>query len=286
MIGISNHLNAQTPPRQVKLNPEWKPYEWSMMPADEFFKLTGLNESDSIAYRTYRLGTDTIGSVKVYMMYIRETNSDVVGYIKYENIKVKDIFKLDDEIGDKYDVSYGDADDMPWFFIGDAMVQLNYLNSATVRKRGHLELYSNSLYPYVPAVEHVLDKLDSTWVQLINNPTANVRGIVHDSEAYRVMIEDVSPMIEYEIVYPHDESEAPYAMTITTIDDGLKALKWHIKQYYTEFLDHMEKGEIWAAPSDGSTVRLAYFFNSGIVIHSSIPYSEYIEWMNSYEEDE
>ena len=84
-----------------------------MMPAAEFFKLTGLSESDSVSYRTYRIGTDTIGSVKVYMEYILETNSDVVGVVKYENIKIKDLFKLDNEINQKYHFDYGEPEDMP-----------------------------------------------------------------------------------------------------------------------------------------------------------------------------
>ena len=131
-------LLAQTPPRQVKLNSDWKPYEWPMMPAAEFFKLTGLSESDSVSYRTYRIGTDTIGSVKVYMEYILETNSDVVCVVKYENIKIKDLFKLDKEINQKYHLDYGEPEDMPFYFSEDALVQFNYLYAATLKKRAHL----------------------------------------------------------------------------------------------------------------------------------------------------
>ena len=276
---------AQTHPRQVKLNSDWKPYEWPMMPAADFFKLTGLSESDSVSYRTYRIGTDTIGSVKVYMEYILETNSDVVGVVKYENIKVKDLFKLDKEIDQKYHLDYGDPEDMPFYFSEDALVQFNYLDAATLKKRAHLEIYASPLYEFVPQVEHVLDKLDSTWSQLINNPTGSMRGIVNDSGTYRVTIKDVSPMIEYEIVYPALKSERPYAMTSTTIDGGLKALKWAMKKYYTEYVDHIDAGEIWAAPSDGPLVKVAFFFDDGVILHDTWPYEEYIEWM-TYDEDE
>ena len=74
-------------------------------------------------------------------------------------------------------------------------------------------------------------------------------------------------------------------MTSTTIDGGLKALKWSMKKYYTEYVDHIDAGEIWAAPSDGPLVRVAFFFDDGVILHDMWPYEEYIEWM-TYDEDE
>ena len=287
LLGIFNAASAQTAPRQVDLDPKWKPYEWSMMPAEEFFKLTGLTDADSVGYRTYRLGKDTIGSIKVRIDYILETNSDVVGYIKYENWKVKDIFKINGIVEEKYNVRYGEEDEKPDFWLGNALVELGYMRTQSNPKRGHYDLLSNPVYSFFPHPKHILDKLDSTWSQLVNNPTDRMRGVLHDSEAHRVTITNVSPMIEYELVYPFDlNSEPKFAMTSINFPGGLDALKWSMKQYYTEYLDSMDNGEIWFAPSEGSTVPLAYFFNSGVVLYTTISQSEFLEWVQYDEEEE
>jgi hypothetical protein len=76
-----------------------------------------------------------------------------------------------------------------------------------------------------------------------------------------------------------------WTLTSTTIDGGLKALKWSMKKYYTEYVEHIDAGEIWAAPSDGPLVRVAFFFDDGVILHDTWPYEEYIEWM-TYDEDE
>jgi hypothetical protein len=51
-------------------------------------------------------------------------------------------------------------------------------------------------------------------------------------------------------------------MTSTTIDGGLKALKWSLKKYYTEYVDHIDAEEIWAALSEGPLVRVAFFLTT------------------------
>jgi hypothetical protein len=287
ILGIFNAALAQNVPRQVDLDPKWKPYEWSMMPAEEFFKLTGLTEADSVGYRTYRLGKDTIGSIKVRIDYILETNSDVVGYIKYENWKVKNLFKINGIVEEKYNVRYGEEDEKPDFWLGNALVELGYMRTQSNPKRGHYDLLSNPVYRFFPHPKHILDKLDSTWSQLVNNPTDRMRGVLHDSEAHRVTITNVSPMIEYELVYPFDlKSEPKFAMTSINFPGGLDALKWSMKQYYTEYLDSMDNGEIWFAPTEGSTVPLAYFFNTGVVLYTTISQSEFLEWVQYDEEEE
>ncbi|NQW26130.1 MAG: hypothetical protein HQ473_07195 [Cryomorphaceae bacterium] len=285
LLGMFTAALAQTPPRQIELNPEWKPYEWSMMPATEFFKLTGLTEADSVGYRIYRLGTDTIGSVKVQINYIIETNTDVVGYIKYENWKIKDIFKINEAAEAKYNVRYGEEDEKPDFWLGDAFVELGYMRTESNPKRGHYDLLSNPVYRFVPHPEHVINKLDSTWSQLMNNPTDRMRGIVNDSGTYRLTFENITPLIEYEVVFPSDKSEDPYAITSTIFDGGLQALKWSMKQYYTQYLDHMDDGEIWVAPSEEPKVRIAYLFNDGVLVHLTISRAEYLDWI-TYEEEE
>jgi len=286
LLGIFNAASAQTAPRQVDLDPKWKPYEWSMMPAEEFFKLTGLTEADSVGYRTYRLGKDTIGSIKVRIDYIIETNSDVVGYIKYENWKVRDLYKINEIVEAKYNVRYGEEDEKPDFWLGNALVELGYMRTESNPKRGHYDLLSNPVYSFFPHPKHILDKLDSTWSQLINNPTDRMRGVLNDSESYRVTLSNVSPMIEYELVYPYDvKSDPNFAMTSINFPGCLDALKWSMKRYYTEYLDDMDNGEIWFAPTEGPTVSLAYIFNSGVVLHTTISQSEFLEWVQ-YEEGE
>jgi len=286
LIGIFNAASAQTAPRRVDLDPKWKPYEWSMMPAAEFFKLTGLTEADSVSYRTYRLGKDTIGSIKVRIDYILETNSDVVGYIKYENWKVKDLFKINGIVEEKYNVRYGEEDEKPDFWLGNALIELGYMRTESNPKRGHYDLLSSPLYEYIPHPKHILDKLDSTWSQLINNPTDQLRGIVNDSGTYRVTLADISPIVEYKLSYSSDPSELPVAITGITVEGGYDALKWSMKQYYTQFLDHMEDGEIWVAPSDQPIVRVAYLFSDGMLVHLTLTQAEYQDWISSDEEGE
>jgi len=285
-IGILSSVAAQNSPRTIELNPTWKPYEWSMMPATEFFKLTGLSEGDSIAYRTYRIGPDSIGSVMVRIDYILETNTDVVGYIKYENWKVKDIYKLKTAIETAYDVAYGGEDEADYFWIGDALVEVSSMYSQSSAKRGHFDLLSSPMYEFIPDCRHAIDKLDSTWNQLINNPTSTLRGIRNDSGTYRVTFQDVSPLIEYEVIYPADESEVPSVLVSTTVDGGFKALKWSVMKYYTQYFDSMDEGEIWIAPTDEPMIPIAYLFNNGVVYHSTISQEEYKDWFEGFAEDE
>ena len=75
-------------------------------------------------------------------------------------------------------------------------------------------------------------------------------------------------------------------MTSINFPGGLDALKWSMKQYYTEYLDSMDNGEIWFAPTEGSTVPLAYFFNTGVVLYTTISQSEFLEWVQYDEEEE
>ena len=285
-IGILSSLAAQNSPRTIELNPNWKPYEWSMMPAAEFFKLTGLTEADSIAYRTYRIGPDSIGSIMVRIDYILETNTDVVGYIKYENWKVKDIYKLKTAVETAYDVAYGGEDEADYFWIGDALVEVSSMYSQSSAKRGHFDLLSSPMYEFIPDCRHAIDKLDSTWNQLINNPTSTLRGIRNDSGTYRVTFQDVSPLIEYEVIYPADESEVPSVLVSTTVDGGFKALKWSVMKYYTQYFDSMDEGEIWIAPTDEPMIPIAYLFNNGVVYHSTISQEEYKDWFEGFAEDE
>ena len=285
-IGILSSLAAQNSPRTIELNPTWKPYEWSMMPATEFFKLTGLTEADSIAYRTYRIGPDSIGSIMVRIVYILETNTDVVGYIKYENWKVKDIYKLKTAVETAYDMHYGGEDETDYFWIGDALVDVGSMYSQSSAKRGHLDLSSTPMYEFIPDCRHAIDKLDSTWNQLINNPTSTLRGIRNDSGTYRVTFQDVSPLIEYEVIYPADESEVPSVLVSTTVDGGFKALKWSVMKYYTQYFDSMDEGEIWIAPTDDPMIPIAYLFNNGVVYHSTISQEEYKDWFEGFAEDE
>lgn len=283
-LSLCSALWGQNVPRKIKINPTWTPYEWSMMPAAEFFKVTGLMESDSIEYRTYRLGLDTLGSIKIRIDFIPETNSDVVGYIKYENWKVKDIFKINELVESKYNIRYGEEDEKPDFWLGNALVELGYMRTNSDPKRGHYDLLSNPVYRFIPHPKHILDKLDSTWSQLINNPTDRTRGIIVDSEAYRVKISNVTPMVEYELVYPLDvKTDSTIAMTSLNFPGGLDALKWSMKQHYSEYLDQMDDGEIWFVPTDRQTVPIAYFFNTGVILHTSISQSEFLEWV-AYEE--
>ena len=283
LVSFSGFVQAQNSPRTVELNPNWKPYEWSMIPAEEFFKLTGLSESDSIAYRTYRLGPDSIGSIMVRIDYIIETNTDVVGYIKYENWKVKDIYKLKTAVETAYDVAYGGEDEADYFWIGDALVEVSSMYSQSSAKRGHLDLSSTPMYQFIPNCGHAIAKLDSTWSQLINNPTNSFRGVLIDSVSYRLSFLNITPMIEYEVVFPLDKSKLPYAFTSTTVDGGLKALKWSMKQYYTQYLDQMDDGEIWVAPSEADTLRIAYLYDNGVLLHTTMSRSDYLEWI-TYED--
>ena len=285
-IGILSSLSAQNSPRTVELNPNWKPFEWSMMPATEFFKITGLSEGDSIAYRTYRIGPDSIGSIMVRIDYILEINTDVVGYIKYENWKVKDIYKLKTAVETAYDVAYGGEDEADYFWIGDALVEVSSMFSQSSAKRGHFDLLSSPMYEFIPDCRHAIDKLDSTWNQLINNPTSTLRGIRNDSGTYRVTFQDVSPLIEYEVIYPADESEAPSVLVSTTVDGGFKALKWSVMKYYTQYFDSMDEGEIWIAPTDEPMIPIAYLFNNGVLYHSTISQEEYKDWFEGFAEDE
>ena len=285
-IGILNSLAAQNSPRTIELNPNWKPYEWSMMPATDFFKLTSLTEADSIAYRTYRIGPDSIGSIMVRIDYILETNTDVVGYIKYENWKVKDIYKLKTAVETVYDVAYGGEDEADYFWIGDALVEVSSMYSQSSAKRGHFDLLSSPMYEFIPDCRHAIDKLDSTWNQLINNPTSTLRGIRNDSGTYRVTFQDVSPLIEYEVIYPADKSEVPSVLASTTVDGGFKALKWSVMKYYTQYFDSMDEGEIWIAPTDEPMIPIAYLFNNGVVYHSTISQEEYKDWFEGFAEDE
>jgi hypothetical protein len=285
-IGILSSLAAQNSPRTIELSPNWKPYEWSMMPAEEFFKLTGLSEADSISYRTYRIGPDSIGSIQVRIDYILETNTDVVGYIKYENWKVKDIYKLKTTVETAYDVVYAGEDDYDFFWLGDALVELSSMYTESSRKRGHFDLMSTPMYQFIPDCGHAIAKLDSTWSQLINNPTSALRGIRNDSGTYRVTFQDISPVIEYEVQYPADESEVPSVLVSTTVDGGAKALKWSMMKYYTQYLDSMDEGEIWIAPTDEPMIPIAYLFNNGVLYHSTISQEEYKDWFEGFAEDE
>ena len=58
-----------------------------------------------------------------------------------------------------------------------------------------------------------------------------------------------------------------------------------MKQYYTQYLDHMDDGEIWVAPSEEPKVRIAYLFNDGVLVHLTISRAEYLDWI-TYEEEE
>ena len=283
LVSFSGFVKAQNSPRTIEINPNWKPYEWSMMPASEFFKLTGLTEADSIAYRTYRIGPDSIGSVMVRIDYILETNTDVVGYIKYENWKVKDIYKLKTAVETAYDVAYGGEDETDDFWIGDALVEVSSMYSQSSAKRGHFDLLSTPMYQVIPNCGHAIAKLDSTWSQLINNPTNSFRGVLIDSVSYRLSFLNITPMIEYEVVFPLDKSKLPYAFTSTTVDGGLKALKWSMKQYYTQYLDQMDDGEIWVAPSEADTLRIADLYDNGVLLHTTMSRSDYLEWI-TYED--
>ena len=142
------------------------------------------------------------------------------------------------------------------------------------------------MYEFIPDCGHAIAKLDSTWSQLINNPTSTLRGIRNDSGTYLVTFQDVSPLIEYEVQYPADESEAPSVLVSTTVDGGLKALKWSVMKYYTQYFDSMDEGEIWIAPTDDPMIPIAYLFNNGVVYHSTISQEEYKDWFEGFAEDE
>jgi hypothetical protein len=45
----------------------------------------------------------------------------------------------------------------------------------------------------------------------------------------------------------------------------------------------MDDGEIWIAPSEADTLRIAYLYDNGVLLHTTMSRSDYLEWI-TYEE--
>jgi len=81
-------------------------------------------------------------------------------------------------------------------------------------------------------------------------------------------------------------SDPNFARTSLNFPGCLDALRCSMKRYYIEYLDGMDNGEIWFAPTEGPTVPLAYFFNSRVVLHATISQSAFLEWGQNEEVEE
>ncbi len=285
LLAFSLYLGAQTARREVPLKPEFVPHTWIMMPAIDFFKLTGLTPLDSLTFNAYIVGDVNKEHISVILEHIEELDMDVVSWVEYSNFKNKNVKKIAADLQTKYQPKEL-GDDSTWFeyFTPDAFVEL----TASSAKKNTMSLTLNAyqLYQFMPPIEQAMAKLDSTWQQLATNFTYGEREVVHDSDGYAVRISDVTAMVGYYVEFPSDRSKKPSVGIYTKDDGGYAAMKWAVKKYYDMYLDEYEGTTYWVKDTDKDWVGMGVLFDNGVLLNKFITQEEYQEWIEDGEIDE
>jgi len=278
LLAFSLHLGAQTARKEVPLKPEFVPHTWIMMPATEFFAMTGLTPADSFAYNAYIVGDAKQAHITVITEQIPELGIDVVSWVEYSNFKNSDAKKIAAELETKYNPERMGTDSV-WFqfFTPDAFVELTV--SSNDKKKSSLLLNAYQLYQFMPPIEKAMEKLDSTWQQLATNFTHGQRDVLHDSDGYAIRINDVTVMVGYYVEYPSDPNQKPSVGIYLKDEGGIAAMKWAVKKYYDMYLDSYETATFWVKDTDKDWVGLGVLSEDGTLINKFMSQAEYQEWI-------
>ncbi len=285
LLAFSLHLGAQTARKEVPLKPEFVPHTWIMMPATEFFELTGLSATDTISTDAYLIGNPEGEHVVAIIEHIEELGIDVVSWVEYIQFKNKNMKKVTAEIQAKYKPEEMGTDSV-WYeyFTPDAFVEISLTSNN--KKTSSLLLNAYQLYQFMPPIEQAMAKLDSTWQQLATNFTYGEREVIHDSDGYAVRISDVTAMVGYYVEFPSDRSKKPSVGIYTKDDGGYAAMNWAVKVYYDMFLDEYEGTTYWVKDTDKDWVGMGVLFDNGVLLNKFITQEEYQEWIQDGESDE
>ena len=282
ILGLSGVLGAQNAAiKSVPLSKTAKPYRWLMRPTSEFFAETGLSASDSVSAYVYRVGTGS-EAVLVNVGHLDATNQDVVWYVSYEDFKIKDLKVVLDSLRSNYTLN-SDEEGSTNYWLADALVRLESKVSDD-GKMGSLGLDAIPVYKFMPPVESVVAKLDSTWQQLVTNVQYQSRSVERDSSKISVTLENVTPLVTFKVFYPLEEGERPYAVIELNEGGGYGAVKWACKNYYDRFYDAFDDGSIWVSDTDQPVVKVGVLFNSGTLLNLQMDQADFLEFAGSGDE--
>ena len=282
LFAFGLNAGAQTEPKKVPLKSEYVPYTWMMMPTTEFFKLTGLSATDSVTQNAYVVGDRQQAHVVVFTNRIEELGIDVVSWVEYINFKNKAMESITAALQEDYAVERMSSDDSVWYqyFTPEAYVEVTL--NASGKKTSNLLLSGYDLYRFMPPLEQVVAKLDSTKEQLLANVRHGERSIRHDSDGYMVYIRNVTPLVSYGIMY--ESSGRPKAYVFLNDDGGQAVLRWAVKSYYDMFFDEYNGSTYWVKDINKDWVGLGILLSDGAIVHEYITQEKYQEW--AYDEGE
>ena len=282
ILGLSGVLGAQNAAiKSVPLSKTAKPYRWLMRPTSEFFAETGLSASDSVSADVYLVGTGS-EAVLVNVGHLDATNQDVVWYVSYEDFKIKELKLVVDSLRSNYNLN-SDEEGSTNYWLADALVRLESKVSDD-GKMGSLGLDAIPVYKFMPPVESVVAKLDSTWQQLVTNVQYQSRSVERDSSKISVTLENVTPLVTFKVFYPLEEGERPYAVIELNEGGGYGAVKWACKNYYDRFYDAFDDGSIWVSDTDQPVVKVGVLFNSGTLLNLQMDQADFLEFAGSGDE--
>lgn len=281
VLGMSGLLAAQNANvKTVPLAKTAKPYRWLMRPTSEFFAETGLSATDTVSANTYRVGSGA-ESVLVNTGHLEATNQDVVWYVAYENYKLKDLKVVVDSLKANFELTAND-DGFTNYWLPDALVKLKPYGDDKL-KVGNLELDAIPLYPFMPPVELAMEKLDSTWEQLVTNIQFRPRSVERDSSKVMVKLKNVTPLVSFSVFYPQAPDALPYVSIELNDGEGYGVMKWACKNYYDRFFDAFDSGSIWVSDTDQPIVKVGILFNTGNLLNLQMTQAEFSAMASSDE---
>lgn len=286
LFAIGTPAFAQSEPKEVPLKPEYVPYNWIMMPTSDFFALTRLGPTDSISQNAYVVGDLNREHVMAYIEHIDELGIDVVAWVEYLNFKNKAMASITTNLQRDYELEQMGTADSVWYqyFTPEAYVEAK-LTSAS-KKTSNLLLSGYQLYRFMPPLEHLIAKLDSTHEQLLANVRYGERALRHDSDGYMVSIRNLTPLVSYGFMYPHDRTESAKAYVFLNDEGGQAVLRWAVKKYYDMYFDEYEGSTYWVKDTDKDLVELGFLLADGAFVHKYITQAEYQEWAFEEGDDE
>lgn len=281
VLGMSGLLAAQNANvKTVPLAKTAKPYRWLMRPTSEFFAETGLSATDTVSANTYRVGSGA-ESVLVNTGHLEATNQDVVWYVAYENYKLKDLKVVVDSLKANFELTAND-DGFTNYWLPDALVKLKPYGDDKL-KVGNLELDAIPLYPFMPPVDQAMEKLDSTWEQLVTNVQFRPRSVERDSSKIMVKLKNVTPLVSFSVFYPQAPDAMPYVSIELNDGEGYGVMKWACKNYYDRFFDAFDSGSIWVSDTDQPIVKVGILFNTGNLLNLQMTQAEFSAMASSDE---
>lgn len=278
LLAFGFGAGAQSEPKEVPLKPEFVPYNWIMMPTSDFFALTGLTAKDSISQNAYMVGDLEREHVMAYIEHVDELGIDVVAWVEYLNFKNKAMQSITTTLQRDFALEQMGTEDSVWYqyFTPEAYVEAK-LTSAS-KKTSNLLISGYQLYQFMPPLEHLIAKLDSTHEQLLANVHYGERSVRHDSDGYMVSIRDLTPLVSYGLMYPHDPTENANAYLFLNDEGGQEVLRWAVKKYYDMYFDEYEGSTYWVKDTDKDRVGLGFLLPTGAFVHRYITQEEYQEW--------